>query len=69
MPTQKVKGFGGNTTMHQKAGQAGCITKVVGNTAQTCTKLVDGHGIQFIMFHYYIMISLVLHLSYCYSFC
>lgn len=55
-------------TMHEKAGPAGCITKLVGSTTQICIKLMDGHGQQFITFHYYIIISLVLHLSYCYNF-
>jgi hypothetical protein len=40
-------------TMHQKAGPAGCITKVAGNTTQMSIKLVYGHGKQLIMFHYY----------------
>jgi len=35
---------------------------VGGNAAQMYIKLMDGHSKQFIMFHYHIMISLVLHL-------
>lgn len=54
--------------MHQEEGPAGSITKVAGNIVQMCIKLMDGHGKQLIMFHYYIMVGLVLQFSYCYSF-